>query len=161
MSKENLEIYKATMRKMLCVSRLHHKVCERNISKMGIHNSQHHLLMYIAKKGEISSQKEIAERFEITPAAVARSLKSLETEGFIQRENLEGDSRFNRIKITDKGKEIIENSYRIFEEVDSNIFEEFTIDEITEFNRFLDKMQSKLNDKNEENCCVRKKDETK
>ena len=161
MTQKNVEIYKSTIRKMLCVSRMHRKVCERNISKMGIHNSQHHMLMYIAKQGEISSQKEIAERFEITPAAVARSLKSLETEGFIERENLREDSRFNRIKITDKGKEIIENSYRIFEEIDTHIFGEFSIEEIDEFNFFLDKMQSKLNNTNEEFCCVRKKDETK
>ena len=155
MEQEKVEMYKSTMRKMLCVSRSHRKVCERKISKMGIHNSQHYLLMYIAKKGEISSQKEIAERFEITPAAVARSLKSLETEGFIQRENFEGDGRFNRIKITHKGKEIIDNTYKMFEEIDSSIFEDFTDDEINEFNRFLDKMQSKFIGKNEEICCAR------
>ena len=159
MSNENIEIYKTTMRKMLGISRLHRNLCERNISKMGIHHSQHHLLMYIAKKGEISSQKEIAERFDITPAAVARSLKSLENEGFIERENLEDDSRFNRIKITDKGKEIIENSYKIFEDIDSRIFEDFSEEEIAEFNLFLDKMQSKLVEKNEESYCVRKADE--
>lgn len=161
MNQDNIELYKSTMRKMLCISRLHRKVCERNISQMGIHHSQHHLLMYIAKKGEISSQKEIAERFDITPAAVARSLKLLENEGFIQRENLEDDGRFNRIAITDKGKEIIDNSYIVFEEIDSSIFEQFNEDEIAEFNLFLDRMQSKLADRNDENLCVRSKDEKK
>ena len=159
MDQEKLETYKSTMRKMLCVSRLHHKFCERNISKMNIHHSQHHLLMYIAKKGEITSQKEIAERFEITPAAVARSLKALETEGFIERENLKDDGRFNRIKITSRGKEIIENSYRIFEEIDSIVFEDFSDEEIREFNHFLEKMQAKLVDKNEEICYVRVENE--
>lgn len=150
MQKDNFEIYKSTMRKMLCVSRLHRKVCESNISDMGIHHSQHHLLMYIAKKGEISSQKEIAERFDITPAAVARSLKSLETEGFIERANCEGDSRFNVIKITDKGKDIIENSYRMFEEIDSSIFCDFSEEDMIRFNEYLDMMQTKLNCKKEE-----------
>ena len=156
---DNFEIYKTTMRKMLRVSRLHRMVCERDISQMGIHHSQHHLLVYIAKEGEISSQKEIAERFGVTPAAVARSLKSLEIEGLVERTTFEGDSRFNRIKITDKGKEIIENSYKIFEEIDNNIFEDFTIDEINQFNGFLDRMQLKLIKKNDECCCVRKTDE--
>ena len=158
MQHNNFETYKATMRKMLRVSRLHRMVCERNISQMGIHHSQHHLLMYIAKKGEITTQKEIAECFGITPAAVARSLKSLETEGFIERANLEGDSRCNRIKITDKGKEIIENSYKMFEDIDRGIFEDFSEDEIYALNDYLDKMQSKLSKKNEE-CCVRRTDE--
>ena len=107
MEDNKTEIYKVTMRKILRVSRLHRMVCERDISKMGIHHSQHHLLMYIAKQGEITSQKEIAERFGITPAAVARSLKSLENEGFVERTSLKDDGRFNKIRITDKGKEVV------------------------------------------------------
>lgn len=144
MEQENFEIYKTVMRKMIRISRLHRMVFERNISNMGIHHSQHHLLMYIAKEGEILSQKQIAERFGITPAAVARSLKSLESEGFISRTNLEGDGRFNRITITDKGKEIVEDSYKMFQEIDSSVFENFTESEIEEFNALLDKIQANL-----------------
>ena len=103
MEQEKFEIYKSTMRKMMRISILHRTLFERNISQMGIHHSQHHLLMYIAKEGEITSQKELAEKFGISAAAIARTLKSLETEGFVVRENLEGDGRYNRIIITDKG----------------------------------------------------------
>ena len=159
MEQENFEIYKTVMRKMIRISRLHRMVFERNISNMGIHHSQHHLLMYIAKEGEILSQKQIAERFGITPAAVARSLKSLESEGFISRTNLEGDGRFNRITITDKGKEIVEDSYKMFQEIDSSVFENFTESEIEEFNALLDKIQANLIEKNDERSCERRKDE--
>ena len=159
MEQENFEIYKTVMRKMIRISRLHRMVFERNISNMGIHHSQHHLLMYIAKEGEILSQKQIAERFGITPAAVARSLKSLESEGFISRTNLEGDGRFNRIAITDKGREIVENSYKMFQEIDSSVFENFTESEIEEFNTLLDKIQANLIEKNDERSCERRKDE--
>ena len=159
MEQENFEIYKTIMRKMIRISRLHRMVFERNISNMGIHHSQHHLLMYIAKEGEILSQKQIAERFGITPAAVARSLKSLESEGFILRTNLEGDCRFNRIAITDKGREIVENSYKMFQEIDSSVFENFTESEIEEFNALLDKIQANLIKKNDERSCERRKDE--
>ena len=155
MNKENYEIYSTIMRKMIRISRLHRMVFERNISQMGIHHSQHHLLMYIAKKGEILSQKEIAERFGISPAAVAKSLKSLENEGFIVRSNLEGDGRFNRITITDKGTEMIENSHKIFQEIDSSIFEDFDEKEIAEFDALLDKIMGNLIEKNDE--CEEKK----
>lgn len=156
MDKDNFEIYKSTMRKMIRIGRLHRTVFERNISKMGIHHSQHHLLMYIAKEKEIPSQKQIAEKFGITSAAVARSLKSLEAEGYIQRSNVEDDNRFKRIIITDKGREIIEKSHQLFEEIDNSIFEDFSEEDILKFNEYLDKMQSKLIEKNEENCCVRR-----
>lgn len=159
MEQENFEIYKTIMRKMIRISRLHRMVFERNISNMGIHHSQHHILMYIAKEGEILSQKQIAERFGITPAAVARSLKSLESEGFISRTNLEGDGRFNRIAITDKGREIVENSYKMFQEIDSSVFENFTESEIAEFDALLDKIQANLIEKNDARSCERRKDE--
>lgn len=159
MKQDKFEMYKSTMRKMMRISRLHRMLFERNISQMGIHHSQHHLLMYIAKEGEITSQKEIAEKFGISPAAIARTLKSLESEGFVVRENLEDDGRYNRITITDKGKQIVENSHKMFQETDSSIFEDFSEDDLLEFNQLLDKMQSKLVSKNEEYCCVRKNDE--
>lgn len=159
MEKDNFEIYKSTIRKVMCVGWLHRNVFERNISKMGIHHSQHYLLMYIAKNKEIPSQKTIAEQFGITQAAVTRSLKALEIEGYIERLNVENDSRYKKIVITDKGKEIVEKSHRMFKETDESIFADFSDDDIARFNEYLDRIHSRLIDKNEDNCCVRKENE--
>ena len=159
MDQDNFEIYKATMRKMARISCLHRMAFEKNISQMGIHQSQHHLLMYIAKEGQINSQKEIAERFGISPAAIARSLKSLEAEGFVERTSVEDDSRFNKIIITEKGNNIVSESHRMFKEMDESIFVDFSEKEIVQFNEYLDKMQSKLIEKNKGNCFERKSNE--
>ena len=159
METENFEIYKSTMRKMMRIGRLHRTIFERNISKMGIHHSQHHLLMYIAKENEIVSQKHIAEKFGITPAAVARSLKALECEGFIERVCVEDDGRFKKIVITEKGRDIVSKSHQVFKETDEGIFEDFSDDDIAQFNKYLEMMQSKLMEKSEENLCVRKENE--
>ena len=153
---DNFELYKLTMRKMMHISRLHRSVFERNISKMGIHHSQHHLLMYIASKGEINSQKEIAEKFGISSAAVARSLKELESEGYITKKAIKDDSRFNKIVITEKGKEIAQASHRMFKETDASVFEDFSKEDFIHFNACLDKLEGKLIEKNEESCCTRK-----
>ena len=159
MEQDKFEIHKSTMRKMLHIGRLHRTLFERNISKMGIHHSQHHLLMYIAKEKEIDSQKVIAEKFGITAAAVARTLKSLEAEGFIERTNVEDDSRYKKIVITEKGNDIVQKSYKMFKETDESIFSDFTDEDIVKFNKYLDMMHTKLAEKNEENCCVRKTNE--
>ena len=152
MEQNNIEIYKATMQKMICVVRSHRSVFEKNISKLGLHQSQHQLLMYISKKGEVASQKEIAEKFGITPAAVARTLKGLETDGFIEKKTIENDSRFNKIVITPKGQEAVEKTKEIFLQIDSDIFGDFSIDDVMEFNSYLDKIKSKLVIKCEEGC---------
>lgn len=161
MENDKFEIYKSTIRKILHIGRLHRVVFERNISNMGIHHSQHHLLMYIYHVGEVKSQKEIADKFGVTPAAIARSLKNLEAEGFITRGSIEGDNRFNKISITEKGKEIVNKSHIMFKETDESIFEDFTDEDIEKFNQYLDRIQSKLLEKSDECCCVRRTNETK
>ena len=152
MEHNNIEIYKATMQKMICVARMHRGVFEKSISKLGIHHSQHQLLMYISKCGEVGSQKEIAEKFGISPAAVARTLKGLEGEGFIKRSATDDDSRFNKIVITEKGKEIVEKTREMFIETDREMFADFSMDDINAFNAYLDQMRAKLSNIYEEGC---------
>ena len=152
MQDKDFEIYKSTMRKMMHIGRLHRATFEKNISNMGIHHSQHHLLMYIAKEGEVATQKQIAEKFRITPAAVARSLKTLEAEGYIERSSIEDDCRCNKISITDKGKDIVQRSHILFKETDRTLFEGFTDEDISLFNSYLDRIREKLWNMDNERC---------
>lgn len=144
MEQQNSENYKAAMRKMVYICRMHRSAVEKKISTMGVHQSQHHMLMYIAREVEVPTQKQIAEKFGITPAAVARCLKSLETEGFIERENAPEDSRCNRIVITEKGRDIINMSVDIFKETDENMFSGFSEEDMLAFNGYLDMLLNKL-----------------
>lgn len=155
MEDNRFELYKSTMMKMMQIGRLHRCAFETNISQMGIHHSQHHLLMYIAKEGEVATQKQIAEKFGVTQAAVARALKVLEAEGYVERQNTEEDGRCNKIAITDKGREIVYKSRRMFNSIDTKIFEDFSDDEIERINELLDKILFKLCDENEEICARR------
>lgn len=152
MENNNFELYKSMMQKMGCIGRLHRSIFEKYISSLGIHQSQHYLLVYIAKHGEIGSQKQLAERFGITPAAIARTLKALEAEGYIERTNIANDGRLNKIIITEKGKNIVTNSYIMFSEIDSSIFSDFSNEEIESFNLYLDKIKNKLNEMYIEGC---------
>lgn len=152
MQDKDFEIYKSTMRKMMHIGRLHRATFEKNISNMGIHHSQHHLLMYIANEGEVATQKQIAEKFRITPAAVARSLKTLEAEGYIERSSIEDDCRCNKISITDKGKDIVQRSHILFKETDRALFEGFTDEDISLFNSYLDRIREKLWNMDNERC---------
>ena len=152
MQDKDFEIYKSTMRKMMHIGRLHRATFEKNISNMGIHHSQHHLLMYIAKEGEVATQKQIAEKFRITPAAVARSLKTLEAEGYIERSSIEDDCRCNKISITDKGKDIVQRSHILFKETYRALFEGFTDEDISLFNSYLDRIREKLWNMDNERC---------
>lgn len=133
-----------TFYKMIQVDRLHRSIFEKMHSAFGIHRSQHRLLMYISRKDVCPSQKDIAEHFDISPAAVAVSLKKLEDSGYIVRESLENDNRFNRITLTEKGKKVVEKSEDFFAESDFAMFSDFTEKDYENLTDCLEKMMRGL-----------------
>ncbi len=129
-----------TYYKMIQVSRAHRCAFESMHSALGIHHSQHRMLMFIAGQSSNPSQKDIAKHFDISAAAVAVAIKKLEDAGFITREALEADSRFNSIIITDKGREVANLSKQYFADADKAMFEGFSEDDYTAFEKCLDMM---------------------
>lgn len=120
--------------------RLRRKYIEKRIGSLAIHHSQHRVLMYISRCEKTPNQKEIAEKFDISPAAVAVTIKKLENNGYISRSVALQDSRYNNIKITDKGKDIIKQSSAVFKEIDEKTFIDFSDAEIDELIRLLNKI---------------------
>lgn len=143
---ENNEISLAqkACRLFIHTDRLHWKAIERNVADLGIHRSQHFVLMRIARVGDGASQKAIADDMEISPAALAVTLKKLEAGGYIVRKTSKEDSRFNRVSLTDKGREIIRVSEEIFARVDEETFRGLSPEEISLFISCLEKMQENL-----------------
>lgn len=112
---------KQLVHEFIAASRMHHRSIENAVRGMKIHHSGHRLLLYLSRCEVMPSQKEIAARFDISPAAVANSLKKLEKDGYIARKADDGDTRFNRIAITEKGKAILDETKTLFESVDEKM----------------------------------------
>ena len=70
------------MKNFILTDRMHRRLFENRTAVMGVHRSQHRILMYLAKRNEAPAQKEIAEQFDVSPAAVAVTLKKLEDAGY-------------------------------------------------------------------------------
>ena len=81
--------------KIMKLNREHRKIIEREIASLGIHPSQHHLLMYLERNGQ-STQSSIAAAMEVSPSTIAVSLKNLEKGCYIEKEMDLADNRFNR-----------------------------------------------------------------
>ena len=82
------------------------RVISKKVAGTGVYRSQHRMLMILGKHPDCS-QSAIAEKLEISPAAVAVSLKKLEKAGYISRQCDEADNRMNHVVVTPKGKEVI------------------------------------------------------
>ena len=119
------------------------------MSVTGIHRSQHMILMYLYRCKDKQSQKDIAAQFEISAAAVAVSLKKLEVGGYIKRTCCDNDNRFNEIEITKKGKEIVDYSHCLFEQIDDETFSGMSDDEKQTLVLLLDKVLLNLKRMNE------------
>ncbi len=141
---EESEAHRAC-RMFMGTDRMHRRQFERLVTDLGIHRSQHFLLMNIDREG-VGSQKELAARLGISTAAVAVSLKKLETGGYIERSAAESDSRNNEIRITDAGKRVIAVSRDYIKRLDETMFRGIDGETLATFVRCLETMQKNLAD---------------
>ena len=127
------------------VMRRHHALVERQTCDLGIHHSQHRMLMTLARcQQDTPSQKELAEILGISPAAVTTTLKKLEKEGYITRSMTDEDNRRNEIRITDMGISKLMEGRAIFESSDRTMFEGFSPEEMTMLISFMERMNRNL-----------------
>ena len=134
---------RTAIRDFMRTDRMHRAAIERKLADLGIHRTQHMMLLDIKRHG-LGSQKEIAERFDISPAAVAVTLKKLEEGGYITRKAGEHDSRCKEVQLTERGEEILKASYEAFTAVDLAMFADFTEDELSAFCAILSRLQAAL-----------------
>lgn len=101
-----------------------------------VYRSQHRLLMMLGKNPNCS-QNELALTLDVSPAAVAVSLGKLEKSGYITRVTSTDDRRSNQVAISEKGNRVIRNSIKLFDEVESTMFRDFSEEEVHQFQGFL------------------------
>ena len=80
------------------------------LRELGLGPGQPKLLSYLAQHGACS-QKELADHFELDPAAVSRMLDALQRGGFLTRRPDETCRRRERAELTDAGREV----YRLWD----------------------------------------------
>lgn len=124
--------------------RMHRAAIERKLAALGIHRTQHMTLLTIKRQGGIGTQRAIAERFDISPAAVAVTLRKLEEGGYITRRAGAQDGRCKEVQLTERGEQILKLSYEAFTAVDLAMFTDFTEEELAAFSATLTKLQGAL-----------------
>lgn len=129
---------------ILRVSRTHKRIVDRRIAELGIHGGQHHMLMMLSHMGQMPAQNELARRMDISPASAANMLKRLESGGYIARSVRMTDGRCNEVMITEKGNRVVEQSKRIFEDVDRRMFESFDQGELEQLRAALERVHGNL-----------------
>ena len=126
------------------IGRMQHRIIEARVRSLGIHPSQHVLLMHLSQMGRFPSQTQIAQELDVSPASVARTLKRLETGGYIERCGSDVDGRRNEIAISKKGEEMVQCSREIFDRMDAVRFENFSPEELDVLETLLQRQMDNL-----------------
>ena len=129
--------------KMIHTEHMHKALIDSKVREIGIHRTQHRILMRLARCGRLPSQKELAERLDVTPAAITIALKKLEGNGYVSK-TLGRDTRFNEIEITEKGRELVKLTRETFSRTDKSLFRGFSEDELKLYVGFLEKIQQNI-----------------
>ena len=134
---------KQLVRRLIAINRMHMKCTENSVSSLGIHRSQHHMLMHISHNSGIN-QKDLANQMEISTAAVAVTVKKLEQAGLIKRTSPGNDSRINNLSLTEKGEQIVKDTAEEFSRIDECMLKGITDSERQTLWEILDKLKTNL-----------------
>lgn len=127
-----------------------HCYFKKSFCETGIYHGQFPLLKYISEH-DGCGQIEMSKQFNISPAAVAKSLTRLEKAEFITKKQDNDNKRANLIYLTEKGKKALDDNRAHFAAFDEKLFQDFSGEEITEFKRMVDKMLINLSEESEIN----------
>ncbi len=121
----------------------HRNIIESRFREKGLYFGQPPILKYLSENKN-ATQKEIADFLHVSPPSVATSLKRMEESGLVVRVENKKDARRNTIKLTKKGKELVEYAENMFMYVDDVTYRGFTEEELEILISFLERMNDNL-----------------
>jgi Transcriptional regulators len=107
--------------------RMHHSMLNQEFERRKLSKaSQPFLLFMLSDEGASFPQREIARRLGISQPTAAVSIRRMETAGLLRKIADPGDQRRNRITITPKGRRLVRECKRAFEDIDRRMFDGFS-----------------------------------
>ncbi len=125
------------------VNRLHFTRFHQTLSAFGLGKGQPPILKYLSEN-DGCKQNEIAQRERVSAATTTVMLQTMEKNGLVERKPDKKDLRIMRVYITPKGLEIQKQCDEAIENMEKEIYEEFTEEELKTFKYLLSKQRNRL-----------------
>jgi DNA-binding MarR family transcriptional regulator len=116
---------------------------DKSISDLGLNSQQGHTIDYINSHQGII-QRELSEVFNKRDASITSMLQGLEKKGYIERRIPKDNEREKRLYILPKGKELIGAFNEKIIELENEIIDCLSADEIETLQRLLTKINNKI-----------------
>lgn len=121
----------------------HRNIIDARFREKGIYYGQPPILKFISENKNVT-QKEIADFLHVSAPSIATSLKRMEESGLVVRVENKKDARRNSVKLTKKGKELVEYADSLFLRIDDVAYKGFTEEEMDTLVQFLERMNDNL-----------------
>ncbi|MEA4889424.1 MAG: MarR family transcriptional regulator [Clostridiaceae bacterium] len=125
------------------IHHMHSALMQEVLAGYGLHFGQPRILFTVDEMTG-ATQKELAERLQITPASLAMSLKRLQKAGFLEKDVNSKDLRCNKIRLTKKGRQAITRCHQKLAELDARMFGDFSPLELEQFQDFIRRIETNL-----------------
>lgn len=114
-----------------------------SLKDSGVYFGQPPILDYLNREGT-STQNDIAKAMRVSPASVAVSVRRMQKSGLIAKVNDKTDLRCNKISITKKGIEQLNEIHKKFYDIDKIMYEGFSNEELEQLKAYLDRLNENL-----------------
>ena len=114
-----------------------------NLAKLGLGAGQPKILGYLSRNGA-SSQRQLADFYDVDPATVCRMLDSLQKGGFVSRRPDQADRRRDLIELTPAGQEAYGQWQACCREMEEQMLAGFSQQERDLFSSFLSRAYQNL-----------------
>ena len=121
----------------------HRNIVDARFREKGIYYGQPPILKYLSENKN-ATQKEIADFLHVSAPSIATSLKRMEESGLVVRVENKKDARRNSVKLTKKGKELVEYADNMFLRIDDIAYKGFTEEEMDILIQFLARMNNNI-----------------
>ena len=119
------------------------------LRELGLGPGQPKLLSYLDRHGPCR-QKELADYFEVDPAAVSRMVEALQKGGFVARRADQGSRRGDLLELTPRGVEAAHAWEDRCREAEERMLRGFSPEERERFAAYLDRAYRNLKEGKEE-----------
>lgn len=109
----------------------------------GLKMSQAGILVVLKKCGPLS-QREIADQIHVTAPSVTAAIQKLEKLGYIERKTDEKDQRMQRIRLSQKGEELLKEMKIFLDRTEATLFEGISAEEKMLLRRLTMQMKENL-----------------
>lgn len=113
-----------------------HNALRPCLVRLGLGRGQPKILGYLSRNGA-SSQRQLADYYDVDPAAVCRMLDSLEKGGFVTRHPDAADKRRDLVELTPAGRQAYARWQAGCLEMEEQMLQGFTPEERADFSDYL------------------------